>query len=381
MPARQQPDPRRSRPMVVGSVALAVALVAMLILSFLPTGFVVQQPGPVVNTLGDVTISDAEVPVIEVEGEKTYPTGGALSLTTVQVVGNREHTGTWFDLLLAWFDSSKAVLPVDAVFPKGQTTEERDAENQALMVDSQSEATAAALRELGYDVPGIPTIASVVTDAAADGILEAGDELVAVNGTPVKEFTDVQSAVKASEGKPVTFRVLRDGAEKTVEVTPVQGEVNGEQTWLVGVTMMMTFDLPVEVTIQLDKIGGPSAGMMFALGIIDVMTPGELNGGENVAGTGTIDATGAVGPIGGIRQKLYGAARSGATYFLAPATNCDEVVGHVPDGLQVISTATLEESVHALETIASGEGVADLPTCSAAATPTADGGVGISRSA
>ncbi len=119
------------------------------------------------------------------------------------------------------------------------------------------------------------------------------------------------------------------------------------------------------MTIQLDNVGGPSAGMMFALGIVDQLTPGELNGGENVAGTGTIDAEGTVGPIGGIRQKLYGARDAGAEYFLAPAANCDEVVGHVPDGLQVIRTGTLEESLDALSVIAEGGDVASLPTCTA----------------
>jgi PDZ domain-containing protein len=104
---------------------------------------------------------------------------------------------------------------------------------------------------------------------------------------------------------------------------------------------------------------------MFALGIIDTLTEGELNGGENVAGTGTIEADGTVGPIGGIRQKLYGARDAGAQYFLAPASNCDEVVGHVPDGLQVIRTSTLEESLDALEVIADDGDVDALPTCTA----------------
>ena len=104
---------------------------------------------------------------------------------------------------------------------------------------------------------------------------------------------------------------------------------------------------------------------MFALGIIDTLTPGELNGGERIAGTGTIDAAGAVGPIGGIRQKLYGARDAGATVFLAPEENCDEVVGHVPDGLQVFRTGTLEESLDILEVVADGGDTSKLPVCTA----------------
>jgi PDZ domain-containing protein len=103
--------------------------------------------------------------------------------------------------------------------------------------------------------------------------------------------------------------------------------------------------------------------MMFALGIIDKLTPGELNGGENFAGTGTIDATGAVGAIGGIRQKLYGASNAGAKYFLAPASNCDEVTGHIPAGLTVFSVATLDDALAALEAVSAGDDTRALPAC------------------
>lgn len=367
--AGQQRPRRLGRGTLFGTIALVVALIAMLVMSFLPSGYVVQQPGPVINTLGQVTVSEQEVPMIEVSDAETYPTAGTLSLTTVSVLGNRDRTSNWFELLLAWFDPSRAILPVDAVFPPDQTSEEVDAQNQQLMVDSQAEASAAALRELGYQVTGIPTIASVAEDGPAAGSLQVGDEIVSVGGTATTTFAQVKDAVVAAGGGTVTFVVRRDGTEHSFTLTPKATEVDGAQTWMVGVGMMMTFDLPVDVHIQLERIGGPSAGMMFALGIIDVLTPGELNGGAAVAGTGTIDDEGNVGAIGGIRQKLYGAANSGATYFLAPASNCDEVVGHIPDGLQVIATSTLAESVSALETIASGTGIADLPSCTTASTP------------
>lgn len=160
----------------------------------------------------------------------------------------------------------------------------------------------------------------------------------------------------------------RGGDEREVDVTPRRTEIDGEETLLLGITLMTDYEFPFDVTIQLDNVGGPSAGMMFALGIIDTLTPGELNGGKEVAGTGTIDAEGTVGPIGGIRQKLYGARDAGADYFLAPEANCDEVVGHVPDGLQVIRTATLDESLAALDVIAEDGDVDALPTCDVPAT-------------
>lgn len=359
----------RSGRLGIGVWALIVALVALAVLTFLPSPYVIQRPGPVYDTLGTAENADGEqVPLIQVEGADTYETGGALDLTTVQVVGNRERTPSWFELALAWMDSSRAVVPLDSVFPAGVTTEQRDERNAMLMVDSQHEATAAALNELGYDTGAQVVVVDAVDDSPAAGLLEADDVITAIDGTPVTSATQLREAIQDAEGDPVELTVLRDGAEQVVEVTPEEHTENGTTTWLIGITLRTDYDFEIDVTIQLDNVGGPSAGMMFALGIIDTLTPGELNGGQNVAGTGTIDAEGEVGPIGGIRQKLYGARDAGADYFLAPASNCDEVVGHVPDGLQVIRTSTLEESLDALEVIADGGDTSALPTCELPAT-------------
>ncbi|MBT2494625.1 MULTISPECIES: YlbL family protein [Microbacterium] len=357
-------DRTRSGKLGLGVWALIVALVALVVLTFLPSPYVIQRPGPVYDTLGTATDKEGdEVPLIKVEGAETFETAGTLDLTTVQVVGNRERTPSWFELALAWMDSSRAVVPLDSVFPEGVTTEQRDERNATLMVDSQHEATAAALNELGYDTGAEVVVVEAVADTPADGTLEADDVITAIDGTAVESATELRTAIQKAGGDPVTLTVLRDGKEQSVEVTPEEHTEGGVTTWLIGVTLRTDYDFEIDVTIQLDNVGGPSAGMMFALGIIDTLTEGELNGGENVAGTGTIDAAGTVGPIGGIRQKLYGARDAGAEYFLAPEANCDEVVGHVPDGLQVIRTATLDESLAALEVIADDGDVASLPTC------------------
>ena len=359
-------DRTRSGKVGLGVWSLIVALIALVVLTFLPTPYVIQRPGPVYNTLGTAADKDGEqVPLIAVDGAETYETAGSLDLTTVQVVGNRQRTPSWFELALAWTDSSKAVVPLDSVFPEGVTTEERDAQNATLMVDSQHEATAAALSELGYDTGAQVAVVEAVEGTPADGVLETDDVITAIDGTAVDSATQLREKIQDAEGSAVELTVLRGGEEKTVEITPEERTAEGKTTWVVGVTLRTDYDFPIDVTIQLDNVGGPSAGMMFALGIIDTLTPGELNGGKDVAGTGTIAADGTVGPIGGIRQKLYGARDAGAEYFLAPAANCDEVVGHVPDGLQVIRTGTLEESLDALSVIAEGGDVASLPTCTA----------------
>lgn len=352
----------------IGVWSLVIALVALVVLTFIPTPYVIQRPGPVYDTLGTATNADGEkIPLIEVEGAKTYETAGTLDLTTVQVVGNRERTPSWLELALAWIDPSRAVVPIETVFPEGVTTEERDERNSMLMVDSQQEATAAALTELGYDVGAEVEVVEAIADSPAEGKLEAGDIVLAIDGTPVESATQLREAVQESEGAAVGLTVRRGGEEQQVEITPEEYQADGTTTWLIGITLKTTFDFPIDVTIQLDNVGGPSAGMMFALGIVDILTPGELNGGAEVAGTGTIASDGTVGTIGGIRQKLYGARDAGADYFLAPAGNCDEVVGSVPDGLQVFSTATLGDSLRALEVIAAGGDTSSLPTCTAGA--------------
>jgi PDZ domain-containing protein len=360
-------DRTRSGKLGLGVWALIVALLALVLLTFLPSPYVIQRPGPVYDTLGTAKGADGEqVPLISVEGAETFETAGTLDLTTVQVVGNRERTPSWFELALAWMDSSKAVVPLDSVFPQGVTTEQRDERNATLMVDSQHEATAAALNELGYDTGAQVVVVDAVADSPADGVLEADDVITAIDGTALTSATQLREAIQAAGGAPVQLTVVRDGAEQTVEVTPEEHTEGDKTAWLIGITLRTDYDFEIDVTIQLDNVGGPSAGMMFALGIIDTLTEGELNGGKDIAGTGTIDAAGTVGPIGGIRQKLYGARDAGAEYFLAPADNCDEVVGHVPDGLQVIRTATLDESLAALQVIADDGDVAALPTCDVA---------------
>jgi PDZ domain-containing protein len=145
---------RRNR----GWLALAVSLVILLGLALWPTSYVIQLPGPVFNTLGSVTIDDEKVPLVTVEGVKTYETGGALDMLTVKAVGNREKRPSWFDVALAWFSPSRAIVPVDSVYPEGVTTEQREAENAALMVDSQQDAIAAALTELGYECRPVPRL-------------------------------------------------------------------------------------------------------------------------------------------------------------------------------------------------------------------------------
>ena len=352
------PAGRRHR---TGWAVLGVALVAGIILGLTPSPYVIEKPGPVYNTLGTApNAEDTETPLITISDETVFPTEGSLDLLTVSVFGNRETRPSWLVVANAWLDPSRAVLPVDEVFPEGVTTEQRDSRNQAAMVNSQQDAIAAALTHLEYDYPTTISVVSLPDGSPADGILQDGDAISAVNGQAVDSITELRATLQdVGTEDAAVVDIVRDGAAGQVQVTPVENA--GSVVLGINVTTAYTFPFPVE--LEIDRVGGPSAGLMFALGIIDKLTPGSIHGGAHVAGTGTIDQAGDVGPIGSIQQKLYGAEDAGADWFLAPADNCDEVTGNVPDGLTVFAVETLDEALTALDVIRTGGDTAGLPSC------------------
>lgn len=360
VPERRTP---RSRRATVGWSLLVAAIVAALVMSFLPAPYVIEQPGPVFNTLGSQEQDGKAVDLITISGAETYPTGGTLDMLTVSAIGNPSQSPSWGQVVSAWFDPTKAVVPMYAIYPKGVTTQQVDQQNAQDMTDSQQTAIAAALSTLDIAYTTELGIANVVAGGPADGILVAGDIVLSADGTPVTTVTQLRDIIAAHGTDSPLPLVVRhaDGTEETLEITPQYSDaIKGPA---LGVGGQSIFEFPFDVDISLDDVGGPSAGMMFALGIIDKLTPGELNGGQSVAGTGTIDAAGTVGAIGGIRQKMVGARDAGAQYFLAPAANCDEVVGHVPDGLQVFSVSTLADAMAVLEAVETGGDLSSLPTC------------------
>jgi len=348
----------------IGWGAVAVAIAIGLVFAVMPSPYVIEAPGPVYDTLGTAANGDGdEVPLIHIPDEETFPTDGELNLLTVSVFGKPGSTPTWIEVMAAWVDRTRSVVPVEAIFPPGVSNDDRDAQNAAAMVDSQQDAIAAALVELGYEFPREVTVASLLDGSPAAGVIEPDDVIVSLDGTPVNSIGELQQAVgEHGTDAPAEIVIERDGAQQTVEVTPV----DHDGTPVLGVGVRMHYDFPIDVELQLDNVGGPSAGMMFALGIVDELTPGAMTGGENVAGTGTIDSAGVVGPIGGIRQKLWGAEGAGADWFLAPAANCDEVVGHVPDGMQVFAVSTLDQARSIVEDLADGDVTGDYPSCDAA---------------
>ncbi|HEU5222156.1 MAG TPA: S16 family serine protease [Candidatus Lumbricidophila sp.] len=352
---------RRVRPRTVVSWAIAVLLIGGTIFGLAPSPYVIEKPGPVFDTLGTAEHDGAAVPLIDIPGQQTYPTSGELNLLTVSITGTAKRAANWLDVLQAWLDPSRSVVPHDEFFPPNVTPQEQQQQSAADMTDSKQDAVAAALVELGYDVGRDVKVASIAQGLPADGVLKVGDTVKAVNGTAVHSYRELRAAVQATKGQASKFDIIRDGSPLTVTLTPTFTQ----DAYLIGAGARMAYTVPFAVNLQLDNVGGPSAGMMFALGIIDKLTPGAATGGQVFAGTGTIDATGVVGPIGGIREKLWGAQRAGAKWFLAPTSNCDDVVGQIPDGLTVFAVDSLHQAREIVETIGAGGDTSKFEGCPA----------------
>lgn len=325
-----------------------------------PVPYVQLSPGPVYDALGE----DQGNPVVSISGAKTYPTDGSLAITTVFETGAPGSRLTLSQALRGWIDPAVDVVPRDLLFPPdafdgedpGGTFQRQGA---AQMAESEQSAVAAALTYVGEPVTYEVVIDEVQPDAPADGVLLPGDVLIEIDGTPVPDYRSVKQVMSdVSPGDDVTIEVGRDDEVVTETVTTEANPDDADRAYL-GVILGLGFTSPVEVDLNLDNVGGPSAGLIFSLAIVDSLTPEQLAAGRSIAGTGTISQNGRVGPIGGIVQKMYGASESGAEVFIAPRSNCAEVVGNEPAGLDVIAVRTLEEAVKALE----GDG--DPPRCPA----------------
>lgn len=312
--------------------------------------YVALGPGPTFDTLGQV---DGR-PVVAIEGERTYPTTGQLNMTTVSV----SDRVTLFGAMTFWLSGRNALVPRDQVFPPQLSDAEVEQRNVRLFEDSESSAETAALRYLGY--PGEVVVDAVEDGAPADGRIEPGDQLVMVDGVPVTSAREVIAVLtERAPGDVVEVGFRRgDGPAQSVPVTLGPGPEPGRG--YLGIRVADQPDVDFDITISLVDVGGPSAGLIFALSIVDKLTPGPLTDGRFVAGTGEITADGEVGPIGGIAFKMLKASEAGATVFLVPAGNCAEASGEAPEGLQLVRVGTLGEAVDALEAL--GEGRA-APTC------------------
>jgi PDZ domain-containing protein len=345
-----------------GKSSLPGVLTYLLIICALvvPVPYMIQKPGPVFNTLGGTGEGD-HTPLLSITGMKTYPLSGQLDMLTVGVVGGpgrRVNASQAVQSVIAGHDT---VLPKEAYYPLTTTAEEVDTANTAEMASSQDLATAAALTELGVDFGSALAVAQVTPGSPADGTLRPDDRILRIDSSQVSGDNAGAKTVqtRVAKGRPVDLTIQRGKTKKTVTIRPTQ--TDGK--FALGIVLGQKYDFPVTVKYNVEGVGGPSAGTIFALTIIDALTPGDLTGGKPIAGTGAITADGTVQPIGGARQKVAAAAASGNEYFLAPRDNCAEVLeAAAQTDLHVVRIDDLKSARASVEKIAAGR-TNGLPAC------------------
>jgi Lon-like protease len=342
---------RRSLTLAIAALATAAAIAVTVLI---PVPYVILTPGPTLNTLGSDSFGK---PLIAITGTTTHPTTGHLNMVTVSYQGGPGMNLNIFKALRGWLDPSEAVVPASELFPPGQTGQQTQAQDAEQMTSSQELATAAALTELHIPYQTVAVVVTTVDGYPASAVLKPGDIIETVDGKAVTGASSL-SAVITAHPPGTVFQLEVQRAGKTLTVPVASKSSSG--TPVIGVTVQQQYRFPFTVDISVGNIGGPSAGMMFALGIIDKLTAENLAGGKFIAGTGEITAAGQVQPIGGIQQKMVGARDAGATIFLAPAGNCSATVGAVPAGLRVVKVATLSQAVSDLEAIKANKPV---PSC------------------
>jgi PDZ domain-containing protein len=331
----------RQRVIAAAGVLALIGLVFALNFYRLPV--VALSPGPMEDVLAR----------LKVEGLRVYDSEGKLYLTSVGIDDNVR----FYEALLDMANRDVELVPRAQLYPDEQDSTEVDAENAALMDRSKETATVVALREVGYKIePSGAQVTQVVSGAPADGKLRAGDEILEADGRAVDSTDDVRKAITSHQpGEKVDFRVKRDKDGRTASVSVEVQEVDDQPR--VGILLQDVFpELPVKVTIDTENnIGGPSAGLMFTLSIIDKLTREDLTGGRRIAGTGEIALDGSVLPVGGVGEKLIAVRRLGVTTFLIPAENCAGVRGRVPDGLRLVKVSKVGDALRFLRDPKAGE--------------------------
>jgi Lon-like protease len=343
-----------SRRLVTLIVAGACVIAGLVVAAVSSVPYVALTPGPTLNTLS----SSGGQPLIQISGRKTYPTRGNLNMVTISYTGGPGVSFNIFNALSAWLTPDDAVVPESEIFSPGQSQQQVVRQDTQEMLGSQQDAIAAALCYLNIPFQTINDVQTTVKGMPAYGVLQKGDDITAVDGKQANCHNNVVTMIRDRKpGAPVTLTVDRAGSSKTFTLTTK--DESGAP--VVGVQLApASYVFPFTVKINISNIGGPSAGMMFALGIIDKLSRDNLTGGKFIAGTGEIDPAGDVQPIGGIQQKMAGARDAGATIFLAPAGNCSDTSGAVPGGLRVVKVSTLAGAVQDLQNIKAGRPV---PSC------------------
>lgn len=327
-------------------IALVPVVAFGVLLSAVTVPFVSLGPGPTFDTLGEVDGKE----VVDITGTEVKPTSGHLNMTTV----SQRDGLTLAQALTLWMSGREQLVPRELVYPPDKSKDEIDEANTADFRNSEANAEYAALSYLKY--PRAVTVESVTDPGPSAGKLKEGDAIDAVNGKPVATVDEFQALLKTTKpGDQLVLDFRRKDENDPLGTTTVELGTNPDRDY--GYLGIGVIDAPwasFKIDFNLANIGGPSAGLMFSLAVVDKLTSGDLNDGKFVAGTGTITGDGEVGSIGGITHKMVGARDAGATVFLVPADNCAEAKSDPQDGLELVKVGTLTEAVDALNAISAG---------------------------
>jgi Lon-like protease len=281
--------------------------------------------------------------LIEVDGAPTYGSSGHLVLTTVRFTQITPLGG-----LVAWLDPEQAVVDEEVLYPPGLTHDEEERRATSEMDQSKIDAAFVVLSRLtGYpdEHDRGALIEQVGEGCPADRRLFPGDVILRIDDEVVDSSTEASRLIEAvPPGQPIELRVRADGQVREVQVE--RGGCPGIREPLIGISTVEPF--PIEISIESDDVGGPSAGLMWALGLYDLLTHGDLTDGRTIAGTGTIDRDGTVGPIGGILDKVVAAREAGADILLVPTDNLGEVRDVDRGAMQVVPVGTFDDALAAL---------------------------------
>ncbi len=324
-------------------LAFALVIALSVVATQEPVPYVTFAPGPTVNVLGKYDKGD----IISISRHESFRDSGGLRLTTVIPSGPEQKVNI-VQLVRAWLSPNEAVYPYKAIYAPEDTRASVRDQSGIQMVSSQDNAVAAALAALDIRFTSAVKVAQVDKGGPADGKLKVGDLVLAVNGTKVDSLDKLTGEIRPRPiGTTLTVQVKRAGKVVNEDITTVASPQDKKSS-AVRVQIAPGYEFPFDVEVNIDQnIGGPSAGLMFALGIYDILTPGSLTDGKVIAGTGEIDAKGNVGEIGGIQQKLVGAQNDGARLFLVPAANCADALGghYDPAKMRLVKVNTLDEAI------------------------------------
>ncbi len=343
--------------MLAGVMMLVGALIFAAVAIPISMPYYALSPGPVSDVSDYVHVDN---PSTTTRGELFFLT---VSLQEVNVV----------EWVAAKLDSHVDLAPQQNIRPAGVSEEELRQQNLDSMERSKENAKYVALNYLGYDVTyegSGALVSSTIEDSAAQGVLQPGDVIVAVNGEKVEFSSDAVDLIGGrAPGDRLLLTVERTDPEdpnstETLDVPLVLGPyryveedgtvVDDPNRGMAGVMLTdaeVHIVFPVNVEIDSQNIGGPSAGLMFTLEIIDELTEQDITHGHRIAGTGTINADGEVGPIGGMRQKTFGAIAAGAEYLLVPSDNYQEAVEAAGDDIKVVEVTSIDDAMAFLNSL------------------------------